>query len=162
MDLVEVATPRLQRLAAATGETVNLAVLTGDRVLYLVRLRNSDLVTANIQVGSTLPAVHTSIGKLLLACVFCHGTPFRAVCNRGSEHTRKPRSLAISGEIGGSEIGAGISFARTIGQGSIPPTSGDAWIRVGALGNGGIPASSSASPIARAGSSPHSSSRTRW
>ena len=67
LDLVEAATPRLQRLAAVTGETVNLAVLTGDRVLYLVRLRNSDLVTANIQVGSTLPAVHTSIGKLLLA-----------------------------------------------------------------------------------------------
>jgi IclR family pca regulon transcriptional regulator len=67
MDLVELATPRLQALAAACGETVNLAVLTGDRVLYLVRLRNSDLVTANIQVGSTLPAVHTSIGKLLLA-----------------------------------------------------------------------------------------------
>jgi IclR family pca regulon transcriptional regulator len=67
LDLVEVATPRLRELAAATGETVNLAVLTGDRVLYLVRLRNSDLVTANIQVGSTLPAVHTSIGKLLLA-----------------------------------------------------------------------------------------------
>ncbi|MFI5898291.1 IclR family transcriptional regulator [Actinoplanes sp. NPDC051513] len=46
---------------------MNLAVLAGDRVLYLVRLRNGDLVTANIQVGSTLPAVHTSIGKLLLA-----------------------------------------------------------------------------------------------
>lgn len=67
LDLVSAATPRLQQLAAATGETVNLAVLAGDRVLYLVRLRNSDLVTANIQVGSTLPAVHTSIGKLLLA-----------------------------------------------------------------------------------------------
>jgi IclR family pca regulon transcriptional regulator len=67
LDLVEVATPRLQQLGTATGETVNLAVLTGDQVLYLVRLRNSDLVTANIQVGSTLPAVHTSIGKLLLA-----------------------------------------------------------------------------------------------
>jgi IclR family pca regulon transcriptional regulator len=67
LDLVALATPRLQRLAASTGETVNLAVLNGDRVLYLVRLRNSDLVTANIQVGSTLPAVHTSIGKLLLA-----------------------------------------------------------------------------------------------
>ena len=36
-------------------------------MLYLVRLRNRDLVTANIQVGSTLAAVHTSIGKLLLA-----------------------------------------------------------------------------------------------
>lgn len=67
LDLVELATPRLQQLGQATGETVNLAVLNGDRVLYLVRLRNSDLVTANIQVGSTLAAVHTSIGKLLLS-----------------------------------------------------------------------------------------------
>ncbi|MEV6841918.1 IclR family transcriptional regulator [Actinoplanes sp. NPDC051411] len=67
LDLVALATPRLQRLGETTGETVNLAVLTGDRVLYLIRLRNSDLVTANIQVGSTLPAVHTSIGKLMLA-----------------------------------------------------------------------------------------------
>ena len=67
LDLVAIATPNLQQLAERTGETVNLAVLSGDRVLYLIRLRNSDLVTANIQVGSTLPAVHTSIGKLLLA-----------------------------------------------------------------------------------------------
>lgn len=67
LDLVALASPRLQRLAESTGETVNLAVLHEDRVLYLVRLRNSDLVTANIQVGSTLPAVTTSIGKLLLA-----------------------------------------------------------------------------------------------
>ena len=67
LDFVAIATPKLQELGRAHGETVNLAVLTGDRVLYLVRLRNSDLVTANIQVGSTLPAVHTSIGKLLLA-----------------------------------------------------------------------------------------------
>jgi len=67
LDLVGIATPKLTDLGQRTGETVNLAVLTGDRVLYLVRLRNSDLVTANIQVGSTLPAVHASIGKLLLA-----------------------------------------------------------------------------------------------
>jgi IclR family pca regulon transcriptional regulator len=67
LDLVAIATPKLQQLGERSGETVNLAVLSGDRVLYLVRLRNSDLVTANIQVGSTLPAVHTSIGKLLLS-----------------------------------------------------------------------------------------------
>ena len=67
LDFVRIATPKLRDLGQRTGETVNLAVLNGDRVLYLVRLRNSDLVTANIQVGSTLPAVHTSIGKLLLA-----------------------------------------------------------------------------------------------
>jgi len=67
LDFVGIATPKLRDLGQRTGETVNLAVLNGDRVLYLIRLRNSDLVTANIQVGSTLPAVHTSIGKLLLA-----------------------------------------------------------------------------------------------
>ena len=44
-------------------------MLDGDQILYLIRLRNSDLVTANIQVGSRLPAVSTSIGKLLLAAL---------------------------------------------------------------------------------------------
>lgn len=69
MDLVELATHPLENLAEATGETVNLGVLSEDRVIYLVRLRNRDLVTANIQVGSALPAVHTSLGKVLLAHV---------------------------------------------------------------------------------------------
>ncbi|WP_030326217.1 IclR family transcriptional regulator [Streptomyces sp. NRRL B-3229] len=67
MDLVELADGPLRRLAAASGQTVNLGTLSDDRVLYLIRLRNNDLVTANIQVGSRLPAAGTSIGKVLLA-----------------------------------------------------------------------------------------------
>jgi IclR family pca regulon transcriptional regulator len=65
--LLEASDQPLRRLADATGETINLGVLTEDRVLYLARLRNADLVTANVQVGSTLPAIFTSMGKLLLA-----------------------------------------------------------------------------------------------
>lgn len=65
--LVQAAERPLRALAQSTGETVNLGVLQGDQVLYLARLRNADLVTANIQVGSTLPAVYTSMGKVLLA-----------------------------------------------------------------------------------------------
>lgn len=65
--LVQIAEAPLRELADRTGETVNLGVLHGDQVLYLIRLRNSDLVTANVQVGSMLPAVYTSMGKLLLA-----------------------------------------------------------------------------------------------
>ena len=65
--LVQASERPLRTLAQATGETVNLGVLQGDEVLYLVRLRNADLVTANIQVGSTLPAAFTSMGKVLLA-----------------------------------------------------------------------------------------------
>jgi IclR family transcriptional regulator, pca regulon regulatory protein len=67
--LVQLCEAPLRELATATSETVNLGVLAGDRVLYLVRLRNADLVTANIQVGSTLPAVYTSMGKVLLAAL---------------------------------------------------------------------------------------------
>lgn len=65
--IVQLSEQPLRHLAEESGETVNLGVLVGDQVLYLARLRNSDLVTANIQVGSTLPAAYTSMGKLLLA-----------------------------------------------------------------------------------------------
>ncbi|MFC0529964.1 IclR family transcriptional regulator [Phytohabitans kaempferiae] len=67
LDLVDHSQLLLRDLAQSTNETVNVGSLVGDRVLYLVRIRNADLVTANIQVGSTLPAVHTSMGKILLS-----------------------------------------------------------------------------------------------
>lgn len=67
LGLVQLAEGPLRRLAETTGQTVNLGTLSDDCVLYLVRLRNNDLVTANIQVGSRLPAVSTSIGKMLLS-----------------------------------------------------------------------------------------------
>lgn len=67
--LVDAAQVPLEELAAEVGETVNLGVLSGDEVLYLARLRNADLVTANIQVGSALPAVNGSMGKVLLAAL---------------------------------------------------------------------------------------------
>lgn len=66
-DVVSVARGPLRALADRTGQTVNLGVLSGDQVLYLIRQRNADLVTANLQVGSTLPAVYSSLGKVLLA-----------------------------------------------------------------------------------------------
>jgi IclR family pca regulon transcriptional regulator len=66
-NLVQVSERPLRHLAETTGETVNLGILVGDEVLYLARLRNADLVTANVQVGTTLPAIYTSMGKLLLA-----------------------------------------------------------------------------------------------
>jgi IclR family transcriptional regulator, pca regulon regulatory protein len=65
--LVQLSDRPLRLLAEETGETVNLGALVEDRVLYLARLRNADLVTANVHVGSTLPAPYTSMGKLLLA-----------------------------------------------------------------------------------------------
>jgi IclR family transcriptional regulator, pca regulon regulatory protein len=66
-DVVEAARLPLKRLAEETAETVNLGTLVGTNVMYLARVKNTDLVTANVQVGSMLPAPCTSMGKLLLA-----------------------------------------------------------------------------------------------
>lgn len=65
--LLEAAQRPMHRLAERTGETVNLGILVDDHVLYVARLRNRDLVTANLDVGSKLPAAYTSMGKMLLA-----------------------------------------------------------------------------------------------
>lgn len=94
LDLVDLATPELHRLAASSGETVNLASLSGDRVLYLVRLRSADLVTANLQVGSTLPAVHSSLGKVLLA--ERDDEDLCALLSPGSFPPAGPRALSLA------------------------------------------------------------------
>jgi IclR family transcriptional regulator, pca regulon regulatory protein len=77
LDLVELATPPLDRLADRTRETVSLGVLSGDRIVYLLRLRSRGLFSANIRVGSTLPAARSAIGRLLVT-----GLDDRA-CERG-------------------------------------------------------------------------------
>lgn len=66
MELLRHAEPPLRRLARSTNETVNLGILDDVDVVYLQRVRNADLVTADIRVGSTLPACAASMGKLLL------------------------------------------------------------------------------------------------
>src|SRR5438128_10322225 len=67
LGLREVALPYLQQLSADTGQTVNLAVLAGHEIVYVERIKRTELITANVHVGSRLPAYCTSMGKVLLA-----------------------------------------------------------------------------------------------
>jgi IclR family pca regulon transcriptional regulator len=68
LDLVQTSTLILRELFERTKQTVNMGVLSRDRVVYVARLQSDAvLVTANVTVGSALPAVVTSIGKVLLA-----------------------------------------------------------------------------------------------
>jgi IclR family pca regulon transcriptional regulator len=68
LDLVQSSALILRELAESTKQTVNLGVLSHDQVVYVARLQSdSSLVTANITVGSTLPAFCTSMGKVMLA-----------------------------------------------------------------------------------------------
>lgn len=67
MMVLRAAGAHLRSLASRTSETVNLGILDGVKVLYLDRVRNADLVTADVEVGSVLPTERTSMGKVLLA-----------------------------------------------------------------------------------------------
>jgi IclR family acetate operon transcriptional repressor len=65
--LPDLAREPLRALAERTGETVNLATLDGDEVLYLLSETGSHLLTLRSHVGLRLPVHATGLGKCLLA-----------------------------------------------------------------------------------------------
>jgi IclR family transcriptional regulator, acetate operon repressor len=67
MRLPEVARGQLVALAARTGETVNLSVLAGSEIVYLLSETGARLLTPQATVGMRLPAHCTALGKCLLA-----------------------------------------------------------------------------------------------
>lgn len=63
-------TPRhalLTRLVAEVGETCNIGVMDGDRVLYLDRVESNFPLRAELHPGSQVPIHCTGLGKLFLA-----------------------------------------------------------------------------------------------
>jgi DNA-binding IclR family transcriptional regulator len=67
MDLQRWAEPYLQRLAAESGETVDLAALDGSDVIYLQVIDSHQRVKIAAAVGQRLPAYCTASGKAFLA-----------------------------------------------------------------------------------------------
>jgi IclR family acetate operon transcriptional repressor len=65
--LPELARGALRRLAEATAETANLAVLEGGEAVYLASETGSRLLTPYAPVGLRLPVHCTALGKCLLA-----------------------------------------------------------------------------------------------
>jgi len=63
----EVAELRLKQLYDHLQETINLAILQGPEILYLIRLRKEKYLPSDLQVGSTLPVYCTGMGKALMA-----------------------------------------------------------------------------------------------
>ncbi len=63
----ELVHPHLERLAAKTGETANLAVLVGSDVVYLDGVRGQRMLSTFAAPGRPAPAHATALGKCLLA-----------------------------------------------------------------------------------------------
>jgi IclR family pca regulon transcriptional regulator len=57
----------LKGLYDQVQETINLGILSGRDVLYLIRLRKVEYTHFDIQVGTKLPLYCTALGKSLLA-----------------------------------------------------------------------------------------------
>ena len=67
LDLVQEARPISRRLAAQTGETVNIAVLADRAALYLDQVAGSSSLQSHNWVGQHIPLHATSNGKVLLS-----------------------------------------------------------------------------------------------
>jgi DNA-binding IclR family transcriptional regulator len=66
LDVVQEARPITRRLAAETGETVNIAVLADRAALYLDQVAGSSALQSHNWVGQHIPLHATSNGKVLL------------------------------------------------------------------------------------------------
>jgi DNA-binding IclR family transcriptional regulator len=67
--LTQRATPHLEALAQATGETVVLGTRIGERVLYLVVIDSRHTIRYSAQVGDLKPLHSSSAGKALLGAM---------------------------------------------------------------------------------------------
>lgn len=65
--LADVVRLTLEQLADATGNTVNLGVLRGSQVLYLMKFQGASAYVTVSRVGGRVPANCVAIGKALLA-----------------------------------------------------------------------------------------------
>lgn len=65
--LQRLAHPELQRLAAETGETAQLAVRAGDVMLVLDQVESSQVIRYTVPPRARRPLLNTSMGKLFLA-----------------------------------------------------------------------------------------------
>lgn len=67
LDIRQVARAQLERLGAATGETIHLAVRDGAQVVYVDKVESIHPVRMYSKVGARADAYCTGVGKVLLA-----------------------------------------------------------------------------------------------
>lgn len=69
LGLAELAQAEMEALVARTHESCSAAVLDGDEVVYVARVPATRIMTISLGLGSRLPAVATSLGRVLLAAL---------------------------------------------------------------------------------------------
>ena len=63
----QIAEPFMEALSQQVHESVSVAVLDGDEIVYVARVPTKRIMTISLALGSRLPAAATSLGRALLA-----------------------------------------------------------------------------------------------
>lgn len=69
LSLPEVVQPHLDELSRQMGESVSVAVLDGDEIVYVAPAAGRRIISVRITIGTRLPAFATSMGRVLLAAL---------------------------------------------------------------------------------------------
>lgn len=67
LGLRQQAAPFLRELSERTHEAVNLAILDGDKVIYIDKIESQSTIKVDLAVGKRFPPYCTGLGKALLA-----------------------------------------------------------------------------------------------
>lgn len=59
--------PYLDSVVAETGETAHIAIVLNNKVVFIDRVRGRKIISANTEIGQTLPLHCTALGKAYLA-----------------------------------------------------------------------------------------------
>ena len=89
--------PLMERIAAETGETVDLAILDGDAMLFVDQIVGDQRLRAVSRIGERFPLTVTANGKAALACLDEREAARRVLAEverRGSGGRRLPDLLA--------------------------------------------------------------------
>lgn len=68
-DIKERLRPVMQQISAVTGETVDLAVLDGDKMLFIDQIVGTQRLRTVSSIGEAFPLTSTANGKAALACL---------------------------------------------------------------------------------------------
>ena len=67
LEVKQVVRPFMEKLSGTYRETVNLGIKDGDQVVYLDRTESTQLVRADLAIGTRIPIHCTALGKAILA-----------------------------------------------------------------------------------------------
>lgn len=95
--VIEIARPELEKVRKATGETVNLGMLEGTRIVHLAVLESPNTMRLAARVGESLPIHLTAMGKAVAAEM--PESEVRAILDAEGMTTLGPRSITDPDEF---------------------------------------------------------------